>query len=54
MKAKNYLILVAMKNYNKSEELEKLDNKWLIINEKKNKNFKDKIFLSRYLSLYVY
>ena len=37
MKVKNYLILVAMKNYNKSEELEKLDNKWLIINEKKIK-----------------
>lgn len=52
MKVKNYLILVAMKNYNKSVELEKLDNKWLIINEKKNKNFKDKIFLSRYQSLY--
>lgn len=44
MKVKNYLILVAMKNYNKSEELEKLDNKWLIINEKKIKILKIKFF----------
>lgn len=44
MKAKNYLILVAMKNYNKSEELERLDNKWLIINEKKIKILKIKYF----------
>lgn len=44
MKVKNYLILVAMKNYNKSEELEKLDNKWLIINEKKIKILKIKYF----------
>lgn len=32
MQVKNYLILVGIKNYNKSKELEKLDNKWLIIN----------------------
>lgn len=44
MKVKNYLILVAMKNYNKSEELEKLDNKWLIINEKIIKILKIKYF----------
>lgn len=52
MQIKNYLILVGIKNYNKSIELEELDNKWLVISEKKHKNLKDKIFLSRYQKLY--
>jgi len=45
---KNYLLLIGLKDYRTSKEKELLDNKWYIIDKKKHKNIKDKLFMFTY------
>ncbi len=45
---KNYLLLIGLKDYRSSKEKELLDNTWDLIDKKKHKSFKDKLFLLTY------
>lgn len=45
---KNYLLLIGLKDYRSSKEKELLDNTWDLIDKKKHKSLKDKLFLLTY------
>lgn len=45
---KNYLLLIGLKDRRRSKEKDLLDNNWSIVDKKKHKNIKDKLFMLTY------